>query len=133
MDDRERSAFLHVTSEARRVQAAGAALQNRDLRGFGRLLSESHASLRDRLRVSVPEMDRLVDLAVRAGAYGARLTGAGFGGCVVCLCTIENVERVRARLVETYYAEQPAFNENTDLFVAEPSDGALNALTTVKE
>jgi len=132
-EEHERSAFLHVTGEARRVQDASVALRGRDIATFGRLLCESHASLRDRLRVSVPEIDRLVDLAVRAGALGARLTGAGFGGCIVCLCMDENVERVRARLVETYYTGRADFEENNHLFVAEPSEGALNALTTVKE
>jgi galactokinase len=45
----------------------------------------SHRSLRDDFEVSTPELDRLVDLSVEAGAHGARLTGAGFGGCVVAI------------------------------------------------
>src|SRR5581483_10660780 len=132
-DENERNAFLHVTSEAGRVQQAARALQNHDLAVFGRLLGESHASLRDRLRVSLPEIDRLVDSAVHAGAYGARLTGAGFGGCVVCLCTDNNVKQVRNKLVKTFYAERPEFDVNRHLFIAEPSAGALGGKTTVEE
>ena len=82
----EHDAFLHTTTEAVRVRAAAAAMEAGDLEGFGKLLLESHASLRDRLRVSRPELDRLVERAMKAGAAGARLTGAGFGGCVVIAC-----------------------------------------------
>jgi galactokinase len=90
-DPREHDAFLHVTTEAARVADAVRALERGDLVRFGRLLLESHVSLRDRLRVSRPELDRLVEAAMRHGAAGARLTGAGFGGCVVVCC-----ERARA-------------------------------------
>ena len=121
----ERAAFMHVLSEARRVQLAVAALEKNDLLAFGRLLNESHASLRDQLRVSVPEVDSLTGTALSAGAYGARITGAGFGGCVVALCTADNVERVRQCLATTYYAGKPGFDPEQHLFVAEPSNGAL--------
>jgi galactokinase len=124
-DESERNAFLHVTTEARRVQDAALALRQGDSVGFGRLLCESHGSLRDRLRVSLPEIDQLVDSALDAGALGARLTGAGFGGCVVALCTSENVDPVRRRLVETYYAHRSGFNPAAHLFLAQSSSGAL--------
>ena len=64
-----------------------AALASGDLAVLGPLLSESHASLRDDYEVSTPELDLLVDILVESGAAGARLTGAGFGGCVVALRT----------------------------------------------
>ena len=57
----------------------------------------SHASLRDDFRVSTAELDVLVDALVDAGAYGARLTGAGFGGCVVALVAADAVEPHRRR------------------------------------
>ena len=82
----QRDSFLHTTGEALRVRAAVEAMERADGSGFGRILLESHASLRDRLRVSCPALDRLVEAAMEAGALGARLTGAGFGGCVVVLC-----------------------------------------------
>ena len=91
----ERDAFLHVTTEALRVRRAAAAMERGDAECFGQLLGESHASLRDRLHVSVPALDRLVSGAMDAGALGARLTGAGFGGCAVIFCRTEDVGRVR--------------------------------------
>ena len=60
-------------------------------------MGESHASLRDDFRVSTPELDALVDALVDAGAYGARLTGAGFGGCVVALVAAGAVDDVVER------------------------------------
>jgi galactokinase len=125
-DESERNAFLHVTTEARRVQDATEALRAADASRFGHILSASHASLRDRLGVSLPQIDLLVECTLAGGALGARLTGAGFGGCVVALCTSENVERVRTRLIETYYAQRAGFEPDKHLFIAEPSAGALS-------
>lgn len=122
----ERDAFLHAMSEARRVLDAAAALRKSDTSSFGRLLCESHTSLRDRLKVSVPAVDTLVESALAAGAIGARLTGAGFGGCVVCLCTAESVERVREALINSYYRQRAGFDISRHLFVAEPSSGTLS-------
>jgi galactokinase len=94
----ERDAFLHTTSEALRVRHAVGAMERGDAEWFGRLLLESHASLRDRLHVSCDALDQLVDAAMRAGATGARLTGAGFGGCVVIFCSTDKVGDVQAGL-----------------------------------
>ena len=76
----------HVVSETERVGLLASHLASADLEGCGRLMLESHASLRDDFRVSCPEIDAIVD-AVRSadGVYGARMTGGGFGGCVVVL------------------------------------------------
>lgn len=76
----------HVVSEMERVGASVAALGEGDLGTFGRLMDASHASLRDDFEVSCPELDRLAELAQGLpGVLGARLTGAGFGGCTVNL------------------------------------------------
>src|SRR5262249_8684975 len=75
----------HVLSENRRVDRAVAALEARDLEALGALLDESHASLRDRYEVSVPEVDALVERLRTAGAAGARMVGGGFGGAVLAL------------------------------------------------
>ena len=75
----------HVVSENARVLAAVDALRAGDAAAFGRLMGASHASLRDDFAVSTPELDALAELCVAEGAHGARLTGAGFGGCVVAL------------------------------------------------
>lgn len=86
LDDPELSRRArHVVSENSRVLAAVEALQTGDVAGFGRLMTESHWSLARDYEVSTPALDRLVESALAHGAVGARLTGAGFGGCVVAL------------------------------------------------
>lgn len=76
----------HVVTENTRVLDAADALERGDAETMGRLMIESHASLRDDFDVSTPTLDGLVDrLVATPGVYGARLTGAGFGGCVVAL------------------------------------------------
>ena len=81
----------HILSEAERVDEAQAALIAGDLRRFGKLLDESHNSLREDLRCSTPALDRVCAAMRRAGAYGARLTGAGFGGYALAACAPADV------------------------------------------
>jgi galactokinase len=75
----------HVTSENDRVRDFAEALRGGDLRGAGTLMFESHRSLATDFEVSTPTLDALVDALRTDGVYGARLTGAGFGGCVIAL------------------------------------------------
>lgn len=76
----------HVVTENERVRAAVAALRSQDVERLGELLSASHASMRDDFEVSLPDIDRLVAIAdATPGVLGARLTGGGFGGCVIAL------------------------------------------------
>lgn len=82
----------HVITEGRRAREAAAALRSGDRQAFGALMNASHASLRDDLDVSVPQMDAMVSDAAALGADGARLTGAGFGGCFVCLVAAERAD-----------------------------------------
>jgi galactokinase len=83
----------HVVHENARVQQAVSALRNDDFERVGGLLFESHGSLRDDYEVSCTELDAVVDIARSVeGVYGARLTGAGFGGSVVALVAPEAVE-----------------------------------------
>lgn len=124
----ERAAFLHVAGEASRVQAAVGAMEHHDAAAFGSLLLASHASLRDRLRVSCPALDRLVEAAMDSGALGARLTGAGFGGCAVVFCRRPDLAAVRHGLIQRYYAELPEFDESMHLIHAEPGPGALRSM-----
>lgn len=84
-DDELLKRARHVVTENERVLAAVAALEAVDLPRFGALMNESHASLARDFEVSIPAIDRLVDCMLNAGAVGARLTGAGFGGCIVAL------------------------------------------------
>jgi galactokinase len=121
----ERDCFLHVTEEAVRVRNAVAALRSGDAEEFGALLNASHDSLRDLLKVSNPALDELVDAARRAGAMGARLTGAGFGGCVVVFCKRSDRDRIAAELIDHYYSRRAGFNPAMHLIPAEPAAGAL--------
>ncbi|MBV9280565.1 MAG: galactokinase, partial [Chloroflexi bacterium] len=82
----------HVMSENQRVLDAVAALEGRDFVRFGRLMVLSHLSLRDDYKVSTPELDTFVDVALETGAVGARLTGAGFGGCAIALIPTDREE-----------------------------------------
>lgn len=122
----EQRCFLHVVTEANRVHEAVAAMRAGDAGKFGRLLNDSHASLRDWLRVSCPALDSLVEAANAAGALGARLTGAGFGGCAVILCRAAEQERVVEGIVERFYQGRADFDRNVHLIPADPSAGALS-------
>ncbi len=93
----------HVVSECARVDQAIMMLEKGDAAGFGRLMFECHASLRDDYQVSCPELDILVELAAGLpGCWGARLSGAGFGGCTVNLVEERRAPEFIARLSEGY-------------------------------
>ena len=78
------------------------ALGDGDVARVGRLMDESHTSLRDDFGVSTRELDILVEELVAAGALGARLTGAGFGGCVVALCAEQDADAVARAATARY-------------------------------
>jgi galactokinase len=86
----------HVVTETARTRAAARALASGDLVALGRLLVEGHGSLRDDYQSTIPEADLIVDSAVSHGAYGARLTGAGWGGAVVVLAPAAEERRIVA-------------------------------------
>jgi galactokinase len=112
----------HVVAESRRPLAMAQAFADNDLERAGRLMMHSHASLRDLYEVSSPELDTLVDLAIeQPGCTGARLTGAGFGGCVIALVEAGSVERVMSS-VETGYELKAG--RTTQAFVSRASAGA---------
>jgi galactokinase len=96
----------HVVSENARVLEGVEALRSGDVDRFGRLMSESHASLRDDFEASCRELDLLVELASGAeGVLGARLTGAGFGGCTVNLVRGEAIDGFCESVVGRYRNE----------------------------
>jgi len=94
----------HVVSENARVLAARHALARGDMAGLGRLMAESHASMRDDFEITVPAIDRLVAVlqAAIGQAGGARMTGGGFGGCVVALLPENQVPAALAALDAGY-------------------------------
>jgi galactokinase len=75
----------HIVLENARVLEAVRALREEDFATFGRLMYDSHLSMRDDFEISTPELDAFVEAARETGALGARLTGAGFGGCAIAL------------------------------------------------
>ena len=95
----------HVIAEQARVTAAVAAAEAGDWAGFGELMQESHVSLRDDYAVSCPELDVAVAAAVGAGAWGARMTGGGFGGSAIALCPPGVAGQVRAAVSAAYSQE----------------------------
>ncbi len=94
----------HVVSENARTLAATEALSNGDLRAMGRLMAGSHQSMRDDFEITVPPIDDLVALiaSVLSGDGGARMTGGGFGGCVVALVPAGAVDEVAAVVCARY-------------------------------
>jgi galactokinase len=112
----------HVVTENARTLAAKDALEDGDWNLLGRLMNDSHTSMRDEYEVSCSEVDVLVDLAQKFdGVYGSRLTGGGFGGCTVTL-----VEKERAPALMEYLKRQ--YKEQTgtdcDCFETSPGPGA---------
>jgi galactokinase len=93
----------HVVTENARVLQFADALRRGDVDALGPLLLQSHASLRDDFEVSTPELDDCVERLVGAGALGARLTGAGFGGCVVAVSRADRADAVAAAVGDVVY------------------------------
>jgi len=111
----------HVVTENARVLDAVAALRTGALADLGPLLTASHVSLRDDYEVSVERVDLAVEAALAGGAYGARMTGGGFGGCVIALVDTERHAAV-AEAVSDAYADRGF--DAPGLFTAVPSAGA---------
>ena len=117
----------HVISENARVLEAVEALRDRDFEEFGRLMFASHASLRDDYEVSTPELDTFVRAAEEQGARGARLTGAGFGGCAIALVPEETTvafTNACQRAFSEREFEEPAFYEFVPAAGAEIATGS---------
>jgi len=112
----------HVITEIARTVKARQVLEKGDLTGFGQLISETHKSLRDDFEVSCPELNVMVSIAQSLeGCLGARLTGAGFGGCTVNLVETDKAENFIKQLVSGY-SEKTGFLPAVYLSTA--SDGA---------
>jgi galactokinase len=93
----------HIVFENQRVVDAVAALERGDLPTMGRLFAESQASMRDLFGISSPELDALVEIATGVpGVIGARLTGAGFGGCTINLVRRDAVPALREAVMRDY-------------------------------
>ncbi len=112
----------HVISENERTLAAVSALRSGDLSRVGQLMNASHASLRDDYAVSSPALDTLSELLrTQPGVFGARLTGAGFGGCCIALAAESAVEAVSAYIGPAYHA---ATGNTCSVIVTQAAAGA---------
>ena len=131
MEDLQRSAqtlpdhvarrVRHVVSENERVLRSLAALRAGDLTTFGRLMRQSHVSLRDDYEVTVPDVDRLIELAwALPGVLGARMTGAGFGGATVHLVRTDAMERFGRDVVERYMEET---GRRAQIYICDAANG----------
>jgi galactokinase len=118
----KRKRAQHVICENARVKDAAKALAAGDYIGFGKLMCESHESLRDLYEVTGKELDTLYDISLeREGAVGSRMTGAGFGGCTVSLVESDKAVSFIAYTSEKYASEtgfQPEF------YISGAADGA---------
>jgi len=117
--------YRHVVSEARRVGQAVDALRRGDISELGRLMNESHASCRDDYEISSPELEVLVSLARKLGALGARLTGAGFGGCTVNAIAGEHTGDFISKMQQGYYHGFTKRNANRDFIEVENLDSLI--------
>jgi len=112
----------HVVGENERTVEAAKKLEDRRYEDVGKLMVQSHNSLRDDYEVSCPELDFLVEQAMTVkGVYGARMTGGGFGGCIVALTQPRAVEGLTDHLHQTYTAQ---FGRQPSVFVTTATGGA---------
>jgi galactokinase len=111
----------HIVTEDARVLEAVKVLKNSDFKTFGRLMVESHNSLRDDYEVTGFELDSLVDIMLQQqGVLGARMTGAGFGGCTVAFVNNENVDEFLEKVAVAYKAKTGL---QADFYLPEIGDG----------
>jgi galactokinase len=112
----------HVVTENDRVQRAGTALEQHDMKRFGTLMAQSHASLRDDYEVSSRELDLMVEIANRQpGILGARMTGGGFGGCTINLVEASHAESFRDNVAKEY---NKATGLSPEVYISTAADGA---------
>jgi galactokinase len=112
----------HVVEECARTRAAVSILKAGRVADFGALMNDCHASLRDLYEVSSPELNAMASAAqALPGCYGARLTGAGFGGCTVNLVAAEAAEDFRRDLAAAY---AKATGHTAEIYVCQAADGA---------
>jgi galactokinase len=113
---------LHVAEEIQRVLEAVDCLRSGDLNQMGRLMNDSHRSLRDLYEVSCGELDAMVEAAEGLpGYYGGRMTGGGFGGCTINLVACEHAEAFRESIAEGY---RKRTGISPEIYVCSSADGA---------
>ncbi|HEY7222489.1 MAG TPA: galactokinase [Micromonosporaceae bacterium] len=112
----------HVVTENVRVLSTVDSLRAGAWARVGRLFTESHASMHDDYEITVPAVDLAVEVCLERGALGARMTGGGFGGCVLALVPADTAQAVSAAVADAYAR---AGHAAPSAFVARPCDGAV--------
>lgn len=120
-DDLTYNRVEHAITENVRTNQSVIALQNNDLHTFGTMMNASHDSLRDKYEVSCTELDTLVDALRENGALGARMTGAGFGGCAIALLPKEGLEEVLDKVQDIYKSK---VGYEASFYITATSNGA---------
>jgi galactokinase len=111
----------HIVTENARVLETVELLRGGDVRAIGPLMTASHVSMRDDFEITVPQVDTAVEAALAAGAYGARMTGGGFGGCVIALVDADSADAVAGAVAKAF---ADAGYDPPAPFIATPSAGA---------
>ena len=120
-DETDRRRAKHAVSENQRTLVAVEKLHAGDIEAFGQLMNESHISLRDDYEVTGHELDSLVQAAWDEGAVGARMTGAGFGGCTINVVNKENLDTFIQHVGEKY---ETATGLKADFYIVGIGEGA---------
>ena len=120
-DDRLIRRARHVVTEDQRVLDACEALRADDLTRLGALMTASHTSMRDDYQITEPSVDLAVETALAQGALGARMTGGGFGGCVLVLAEIDRLDEIAATITQAFLESGRSAPAT---FVARPAAGA---------
>lgn len=120
-DTQMRRRVRHVVSENERTRAALGLAKKGLLSELPRLLNESHISMREDYEITVPTVDLAVETALMHGAFGARMTGGGFGGCIIAWCSTGQANRIGSAVHEAF--EKAGF-QKPSWFTATPSGGA---------
>lgn len=123
-DEKARKRALHVTTENKRVLDAKSVLESGDLVRFGELMKISHQSLKELYEVTGPELDTIAETAATlSGCLGARMTGAGFGGCCIALVKNDKITDFKAELNRVYDRK---FSRTLDFYGFQVSGGILS-------
>jgi len=123
---RIKSRLRHVFTEAERVEKSKECIERGQMDKFGELMYQSHKSCAEDYEISCPRLDELVKVARQNGATGARLTGAGFGGCTVNLIQAQKADEFMQGMIRGYYKDSIRKESNLSdcIFVCRPSNGA---------
>ena len=111
----------HIVTENARVLEAVQAVKDKDYESFGRLMNESHDSMRDDFEISTDELNTAVAEAINLGALGARMTGGGFGGSAIALVKSSDYEQTKAGILKAFEANG---HKTPEIFKVKPSAGA---------